>query len=33
VQTVYSWDISVGQGNGAADPTYNNPTHPEVGCT
>ena len=33
VQTVYSWDVSVGQGQPPNDPTYTNPTHPEANCT
>jgi hypothetical protein len=33
VQTVYSWDVQIGQGNPPSDPTYNNPTHPDLGCT
>ena len=33
VQTVYSWDLPVGQGQPPNDPTYNNPTFPEKGCS
>jgi hypothetical protein len=33
VHTVYSWDVSVGQGQPPNDPTYSNPTTPEAGCT
>lgn len=33
VQTVAGWDVSVGTGQPASDPTYSNPTFPEKGCT
>jgi hypothetical protein len=32
VQTVYNWDVPVSAGQPPNDPTYNNPTGPEIGC-
>jgi hypothetical protein len=33
VQTVYGWDRPIQQGQPPSDPTYNNPTYPEFGCS